>query len=70
VPDVEVPGDLSGYFRPTDFGAYFRGNMFGAIAIGRRVPDEASRELAKEHRLMSQSMLDAWAPWQSNIVQG
>lgn len=69
VPAVEVPGDLSGYFRPTDFGAYFRGNMFGAIAIGRRVPDEASRELAKEHRLMSQSMLEAWALWEPSIAQ-
>ncbi len=68
-PDVDVPDDLRGYFRPTDFAAYFRGNMFGAVAIGRRVPDETSRELAGEHRSMSQSMLDAWARWEPTIPQ-
>lgn len=66
VPGVEVPGDLQGFFRPTDFVAYFRGNRFGAVAIGRRVADDASRELAKEHRLMSESMLDAWTHWEPN----
>lgn len=69
VPGVEIPSDLRSYFRPADFSAYFRGNMFGAIAIGRRVPDETSRELAKEHRVMSQSMLDAWTSWEPTIPQ-
>jgi hypothetical protein len=69
VPRAEVPDDLRGYFRPTDFPAYFRGNMFGAIAIGRRVTDETSRELANEHRVMSQSMLDAWTRWEPAISQ-
>jgi hypothetical protein len=63
---VEVPDDLRGYFRPTDFAAYFRGNMFGAVAIGRRVPDTESRALAKEHREMSKSNLEAWETWQPN----
>lgn len=66
--DVEVPEDLGGYFRPSDFGAYFRGNMFGAVAIGRRVQDDESRALAKEHRLMSQSNVEAWADWQANTI--
>jgi hypothetical protein len=61
--DVAVPDDLRGYFRPSDFGAYFRGNMFGAVAIGRRVPDAESRALAKEHREMSRSNLEAWEAW-------
>ncbi len=64
--DVEVPDDLRGYFRPADFGAYFRGNMFGAVAIGRRVHDDESRALAKEHREMSKSNLEAWETWQPN----
>jgi hypothetical protein len=69
VPDVEIPGDLRGYFRPSDFGAYFRGNMFGAIAIGRRIPDETGRALAKEHRVMSQSMLEAWTRWEQTLPE-
>ncbi len=64
--EVEVPDDLRGSFPPADFGAYFRGNMFGAIAIGRRVPDAESRALAKEHREMSKSNLEAWERWQPN----
>lgn len=69
VPRVGAAGDLRGYFRPVDFSAYFRGNMFGAVAIGRRVSDESSRALAREHRLMSQSMLDAWTRWEPNVPQ-
>jgi hypothetical protein len=67
VPGVEVPGDMRGFFRPADFNAYFRGNVSGAAAIGRRVADDASRELVQEHRLMSQSMLEAWTRWEPNI---
>ncbi len=48
---------------PADFGAYFRGIMFGAVAIGRRVHDDESRALAKEHRQMSRSNLEAWETW-------
>jgi hypothetical protein len=33
------------------------------------MPDETSRELAREHRVMSQSMLDAWARWEPTIPQ-
>lgn len=65
-PDTDVPDDLRGYFRPKDFGAYFRGNMFGAIAISRRVGDDESRSIAKEHQHMSKSNLDAWETWQSH----
>jgi len=61
-----VPHDLPGHFRPADFDAYFRGNMFGAVSIGRRVPDTESRALAKEHREMSRSNLEAWETWQPN----
>ncbi len=61
--DLEVPDDLRGYFRPTDFGAYFRGNMFGSIAIGGRLDDTASRAIAREHREMSKSNLEAWEAW-------
>lgn len=63
--DAGVPDDLRGYFRPRDLGPYFRGNMYGALAIGWRLPDEASRDIAKQHRVMSKSILDAldvWAP--------
>jgi len=67
-PTVEVPDDLRGYFRPADFGAYFRGNMFGAIAIGGRLDDTASRAIAREHREMSKSNLEAWETWQSNTT--
>jgi hypothetical protein len=66
VPTVEVPDDLGGYFRPADFATYFRGNMFGAVAIGRRVHDPESRALAKEHREMSRSNLEAWETWKRN----
>jgi len=63
VPAVDVPADLTGYFRPRDFAAYFGGNHFGALAIGLRLEDPASKAIAKEHRLMSKSNLEAWAEW-------
>lgn len=59
-PDVEVPEDLTGYFRHDMFGPYFRGNMFGAIAIGGRVADPESAQIAREHRKMAKATLDAW----------
>lgn len=65
--DVEVPSDLRGVFRPRDLPTYFRGNMFGALAIGWRVGDEDSRAIAKQHRLMSKSILDAHEQWSPNI---
>lgn len=66
-PTAEVPEDLRGYFRPTDLGAYFRGNMFGAIAISRRVTDEASRAMAKEHQHMAKATIDAWDVWRKQM---
>ena len=64
--DVDVPEDLRGYFRPQDFASTFRGNMFGAAAIGGRLDDKASRAIAREHRVMSKSNLEAWETWRSN----
>ncbi len=61
--DAEVPDDLSGYFRPQDVVPYFKGNFFASVAIGRRVTDEESRAVAKEHRVMSQANIDAWDEW-------
>ena len=61
MPTVDVPDDLQGYFRPTDFGTYFRGNRFGAAAIQMRLADPESRAIAREHRVMSDSNLEAWA---------
>lgn len=66
VPTVDVPDDLQGYFRPTDFGTYFRGNRFGAAAIQMRLADPESRAIAREHRVMSDSNLEAWAGWQQH----
>jgi len=61
--DADVPDDLRGYFRPQDLVPYFKGNFFGAIAIGRRLADDESRAVAKEHRIMSQANIDAWDAW-------
>ena len=50
-----------GAFTPKLFGPYFSGNKFAALAIGRRAAGDEAKSLAREHRHMSQSMLDAWA---------
>ncbi len=68
--DVEVPDDLRGYFRTENIVPYFRGNMYGALAIGWRLDDTASRAIAKEHRTMSMSILDALDEWGPNIGSG
>lgn len=68
VSDIEVPDDLTGYFRPRDFPAYFGGNHFGALAIGFRLEDPASKAIAREHRLMSKSNLEAWAEWSQHTA--
>lgn len=60
-PVLDVPDDLSGYFRRDDLVPYFRGNRFAAVAIGGRVQDAESRAMAKEHRLMCDATLDAWS---------
>ncbi len=59
-PDVDVPEELSGFFRHDMFGPYFRGNMFGAIAIGGRVEDPEAARIAREHRRMAKATLEAW----------
>ncbi len=67
-PEVAVPDDLGRFFRPADFGAYFRGNKFGAIAIGGRAEKGSdARVLAREHRLMAESSLDAWDEWRQTL---
>lgn len=68
-PDVAVDDNLGGHFRPQDFAAYFRGNMFGAIAIGGRLGDKGSRAIAREHREMSRSNLEAWETWKPHALR-
>lgn len=58
--DVEIPDDLSGYFRTTDFGPYFRGNRFASIAIAGRLPSKETAAVAREHRMMAEASLEAW----------
>ena len=70
VPDVTMPDDVRGYFRPTDFAAYFRGNMFGALAIQMRLGDDPARDVAAEHRRMSRANLEAWEVWRDHTVAG
>jgi hypothetical protein len=50
-----------GAFTPKLFGPYFSGNKFGALAIHSRAEGDEAKTLAKEHQVMAQSMLDAWA---------
>lgn len=59
VPGVDV--DQRGAFRPDMFGLYFRGNRFAAVAIGGRAEGDEAKSLAREHRLMADSMLEAWS---------
>ncbi len=68
VPEVEVPSDLRGFFRPDDLRAYFNGNMFGAVALAGRITDPESRHLVHEHRVMARSSLEAWEQWRPTIT--
>lgn len=52
--------EQQGAFTPKLFGPYFSGNRFGALAIGLRAEGDEARMLAREHRQMSESMLEAW----------
>ncbi len=66
--DVDVPDDLSGFFRPSNFATYFKGNRFAAIAIGGRAEKGSdARTLAREHRLMADASLDAWSVWRQTL---
>lgn len=58
--DADVDLAQSGAFRPELFGPYFAGNRFGAIAIGGRAEGDEATSLAREHRKMAESMLEAW----------
>lgn len=55
-----VDVDQKGAFAPKLFGPYFAGNRFGAIAIGGRAEGDEAKGLAREHRKMAESMLEAW----------
>ena len=58
IADVDV--DQRGAFTPQLYGPYFSGNKFGALAIMLRAEGDEAKTLAREHRDMSDSMLDAW----------
>ena len=57
-PTVDV--DQPGAFSPRIFIPYFRGNRFAAHAIFRRVEDHDAKTIAREHRQMCDTMLEAW----------
>lgn len=66
-PEVAVPDDLRGYFRPRDLAPYFRGNRFASIAIaGRMEAGDPGRAVARQHRLMAEATLTAWESWRPN----
>ena len=61
LPNGDAPEEhQKGAFAPKLFGPYFAGNKFGAIALGMRAEGDEATTLEKEHRDMSQSILDAW----------
>lgn len=57
---VGVDVHQKGAFTPQRFGPYFAGNRFGAVAIGSRAEGDEAKSLAREHRKMTESMLEAW----------
>lgn len=60
-PQIDgVDVNQQGAFTPRYFGPYFAGNRFGAIAIGSRAEGDEAKSLAREHRKMSESMINAW----------
>ena len=59
-PVLEVPDDLTGYFRRDQLAPYFRGNRMAAVAIGGRLPTSEARAVAREHRHMCEATLAAW----------
>lgn len=62
--DGDVGGDddgLDGAFAPDVLVPYFEGSGSAAVAIGGRLPDAESRELAREHAEMCQATIDAWS---------
>lgn len=59
-PVAEVPAELAGFFSPGSLVPYFRGNRFASIAIGRRLSDPESRDIARQHRTMCEATLAAW----------
>lgn len=65
--DVDVPDDLRGYFRPANIQPYFLGNMYAALTIGWRIGEDEAAAVAKEHRAMAKSILDALDEWKGHI---
>lgn len=60
-PDLECPEDIAGHFKVAKYNAYFAGNRNGAIAIHMRLKDPESIELARQHEIMSDESINAWA---------
>ena len=54
--DVDQPGA----FQPGMLGLYFRGNRMAAVAIQRRLPSKETAQVAREHRIMCEGILEAW----------
>ncbi len=59
-PSVSAPDDLKGFFPVDRFVGYFAGNRFAAIAIGGRLPDKESASIARDHRIMAETSMEAW----------
>ena len=55
-PAEEAPGAFS----PQVYMPLMNGNYFGALALARRITDEASLAEVKAHAAMSKSFVDAW----------
>ena len=67
IPDVDVPGDLTGFFRPAEYRTFFFGNQVGSMAIARRLgPDSEAGQVAIEHVSMSKDSLRAWKEWRNH----
>ncbi len=60
VAEATAPADLGGFFPVDRYAAYFAGNRFGAIAIGGRLPDKETAKIARDHRVMAETSLEAW----------
>ena len=60
-PDVaDVDLDQPGAFQPHMLGLYFRGNRMASVAIQRRLDSSEARQVAREHRIMCEGILEAW----------
>lgn len=58
--DVAPAKETPGAFTPQVYTPLMNGNYFGALALARRITDEASLAEVKAHAAMSKSFVDAW----------